>query len=239
MWKNPAKVVTDGLKTTKNVLLAAVVVVLTISVSYASLFLANIGNNSKPSTPISVACVGDSITEWSGYPANLQAMLGENYSVGNFGVAESAVSTNWFKPYVKQSAFQDSMDFEPSIVIIMLGTNDAHKYQSTDSFANDYETLIADYQSLPGDQRIILVKPPPIYENNLGLSGTNLQEDVIPLIEQVADNMSVHVLDVNTALTNHPEYFVDGVHPNSDGAITIATEVSQAITLEDYAAGAP
>src|SRR3990170_863553 len=196
MWKNPAKVVTDGLKTTKNVLLAALVVVLTISVSYAALFLANIGNSSKPSIPISVACVGDSITEWSGYPANLQAMLGENYSVGNFGVAESAVSTNWFKPYVKQSAFQDSMGFEPSIVIIMLGTNDAHKYQSTDSFANDYETLIAYYQSLPGDQRIILVKPPPIYENNLELSGTNLQEDVIPLIEQVADNMSVPVLDV-------------------------------------------
>jgi lysophospholipase L1-like esterase len=141
--------------------LAALLVVLTISVSYAALFLANIGNNSKPSIPISVACVGDSITEWSGYPANLQAMLGENYSVGNFGVAESAVSTNWFKPYVKQSAFQDSMGFEPSIVIIMLGTNDAHKYQSTDSFVNDYETLIADYQLLPGDQRIILVKPPP------------------------------------------------------------------------------
>lgn len=239
MWKNPAKVVTDGLKTTKNVLLAALVVVLTISVSYAALFLANIGNNSKPSTPISVACVGDSITQLSEYPADLQTVLGADYSVGNFGVAGAAVSTNWYKPYVNESAFQASMDFAPSVVIIMLGTNDAHTYQSTDNFVNDYETLIADYQSLPGDQRIILVKPPPIYENNLELSGTNLQEDVIPLIEQVADNMSVHVLDVNTALTNHPEYFVDGVHPNSDGAITIATEVSQAITLEDYAADAP
>ena len=82
MWKNPAKVVTDGLKTTKNVLLAALVVVLTISVSYAALFLANIGNNSKPSTPISVACVGDSITEWSGYPADLQAMLGDELQCG-------------------------------------------------------------------------------------------------------------------------------------------------------------
>jgi lysophospholipase L1-like esterase len=225
--------------TAKAYLLAAGLAVLIISISYAAFFSGNQEKPSKQSVPISVACVGDSITEWSGYPVALQTMLGGNYSVGNFGVTGSTVSTNSSKPYVKQSVFQDSMDFEPSIVIIMLGTNDAHTYQSTDNFVNDYETLVADYQSLPGDQRIILVRPPPIYENNLDLSGTNLQEDIIPLIEQVAGNLNVPVLDVNTALTNHPAYFVDGVHPNSDGAIAIATEVSQAITLEDYAAGAP
>src|SRR3990170_2648576 len=163
MWKNPAKVVTDGLKATKNVLLAALVVVLTISVSYAALFLANIGNNSKPSTPISVACVGDSITEWSGYPANLQALLGDDYSVGNFGVAGSAVSTNWYKPYMNQSAFQEGKDFEPAIVVIMLGTNDAHTYQSTSNFASDYKLLIGEYGALESKPRIFLVRPPPIF----------------------------------------------------------------------------
>ena len=231
MWKNPAKVVTDGLKTTENVLLAAVLLVLTVSVSYAALFLANIGNNSKPSIPISVACVGDSITEWSGYPADLQTMLGDDYSVGNFGVAESAVSTNWYKPYMNQSAFQEAKDFLPSIVVIMLGTNDAHTYQSTDNFATDYEQLISEYQSLESKPRIYLVKPPPIYENELELSGTNLQEDVIPSIEQVADELSLPVVDVNSALTDHPEYFDDGVHPNSEGAMVIASEISDAITF--------
>jgi len=237
--KIAAQVVTDGMTTAKNFLLVVVLIVLIVSVSYAALFLGKTKNTTKPVTTINVACVGDSITQFSGYPENLQALLGDDYSVGNFGVAESAVSTNWFKPYAKQSAFKDSMNFHPSIVIIMLGTNDAHTYQSTDNFENDYETLVADYQSLPGDQQIILVKPPPIYENNLELSGTKLTEDVIPLIEQVANDLSVPVLDVNTALTNHPEYFADGVHPNGDGAITIATEVSEAIVFEDYAAGAP
>jgi lysophospholipase L1-like esterase len=131
------------------------------------------------------------------------------------------------------------MNFKPSIVIIMLGTNDAHDDQSTDSFVNDYEKLVSDYEALPGDQRIILVEPPPIYHNDLGLNGTNLQDQVIPLIQQVAGNTSLPVLDVNTALMNHPEYFVDGVHPNNDGALAIATEVSQAIALDDYAAGLP
>jgi lysophospholipase L1-like esterase len=225
--------------TARIYLLAAALAALIISISYTALLLTNVKPSISRTRPIYVACVGDSITQLSEYPADLQAMLGADYSVGNFGVAGAAVSTNWFKPYVNETAFQASMDFEPSVVIIMLGTNDAHTYQSTEDFAYDYETMVSDYQNLPGDQRIIIVKPPPIYENKLELSGTNLQEDVIPLIEQVANNMSLPALDVNTALTNHPEYFIDGVHPNSNGAMTIATEVSEAIVFEDYSAGAP
>jgi lysophospholipase L1-like esterase len=189
--------------------------------------------------PINVSCVGDSITQWSGYPAYLQDLLGTDYNVGNFGVAGSAVSTKWFKPYVEEIAFQDSLDFDPSIVIIMLGTNDAHNQQSTDSFVDDYETLVTGYEALPGDQQIILVKPPPIYDNDLELNGTSLQKQIIPFIEQVGSDMSLPVLDLNTALMYHPEYFVDGVHLNDYGALAIATELSQAITFGDYEAGAP
>jgi lysophospholipase L1-like esterase len=210
-----------------------------VSATYIGLLLAKPQNQTLANVPINVSCVGDSITEWSGYTDYLQNLLGKGYNVGNFGVAGSAVSTEWFKPYVEQSAFQESMDFNPSIVIIMLGTNDAHADQGTESFVDDYETLVADYEALPGDQKIILVKPPPIYNNDLGLNGTSLQYQVIPLIQQVADSASLPVLDVNTALMNHPEYFVDGVHPNSDGAVTIATEVDQAILLNDYEAGSP
>ena len=221
----------------KLVLLATVLAILIVTMSCLALFFRNFNKQAEPALPINVACIGDSLTEWSNYPANLQTMLGTNYSVRNFGVAEAAVSTNWFKPYTKQPAFRDSLDFQPSIVIIMLGTNDAHIDQSTYDFVSDYETLIASYQNLPGDQRIIIVEPPPIYENGLGLNSSNLQEAVIPRIARVADDMNLPVLDVNTALANHPEYFVDGVHVNSDGAITIATEVDEAIILEDYAAG--
>ena len=223
----------------KRYVLAATLAVTIISACYFAIFIARPQNQTLSNKPINVSCVGDSITQWSGYPDYLQELLGKDYKVGNFGVAGSAVSTRWFKPYVEEAAFQDSMDFEPSIVIIMLGTNDAHTHQSTEGFVEDYEELVADYQSLPGDQRIILVKPPPIYENDLELNGTQLQGEVIPLIEQVANDMTLPVLDVNTALSNHPEYFADGVHPNSDGAISIAMEMDQAILLDDYAAGTP
>lgn len=221
----------------KTTLFAIGFAVLIILVAYAALFFAVSKIETTIAKPISVACVGDSITEWSEYTKDLQNILGKDYNVSNFGVAGSAVSTKWFKPYIKEKAFQESMDFEPSIVVIMLGTNDAHVAQPMDSFFDDYGELITDYESLPGDQQIILVKPPPIYSNNLELNGSTLQNNIIPLIERVANNKSLPVVDVNTAMMNHPEYFVDGVHPNNDGALTIATEVGEAITVEDFNAG--
>jgi lysophospholipase L1-like esterase len=65
-------------------------------------------------------------------------MLGKDYSVGNFGLSGSTVSVNTEKPYVEQSAFQEAKDFQQSVVVIMLGTNDAHTYQSSSDFGTDY-----------------------------------------------------------------------------------------------------
>jgi lysophospholipase L1-like esterase len=114
----------------------------------------------------------------------------------------------------------------------MLGTNDAHTYQTSEGFAADYADLVSDYQSLDNEPQVLLVIPPPIYENNLELSGTNLKNSVIPRIEQVAEELNLPIVDVNSALENHPEYFIDGIHPNSDGALVIASEINDAINFE-------
>jgi lysophospholipase L1-like esterase len=188
---------------------------------------------------IRVACVGDSITEWSHYPEQLQQMLGDGYLVGNFGVAGSAVTKNSDKPYENQSAFQAAKDFQPSIIIIMLGTNDAkdYNYQNIAHFPNDYEDIIDQYNALPDDQQIFLVVPPPIYNNTLGLNDTNLEQGVIPKITQVADDLNLQTIDVNTPLTDHSDYFNDGVHPNADGAEVIASTISDALTPDMLLAG--
>ena len=41
--------------------------------------------------------------------------------------------------------------------------------------------------------------------------------------------MNLPVIDVYTAFGEHSDYFVDGVHPNSQGAALIASEVYKAI----------
>ncbi len=219
-------------RTARAVVLAASFTIFIIAVSICAVLLGEMGKQSLPESPINVACVGDSITEWSAYTDNLQVMLGADYSVGNFGVAGATVSKTTSKPYVSQTAYQESKAFQPDVVIIMLGTNDAHTYQTAERFAMDYADLISEYQSLDNEPTILLVKPPPIYPNSLELSDENLENNVVPSIEQVAQDLNLSTVDVNSALQNHPEYFEDGVHPNNDGALAIASEIFESIDFE-------
>jgi len=219
--------------TARVALLVTWLCILMISTSSAVLFLEKKENQAAQTIPITVSCVGDSITEWSGYPTILQTMLGSSYEVSNFGVAGAAVSPSWYTSYVKQPEFHKSKDVEPSIVVIMLGTNDAHTSQNASNFSSDYKNLVSEYQTLPSHPKILLVEPPPIYDNKLELNGTHLDGYVLPGIEQVAYELGLPTIDVNAALANHPELFEDGVHPNSEGAFAIATEIVQILGLEN------
>jgi acyl-CoA thioesterase I len=214
---------------------AVTVLIAVILVASSLLIIVQLNSKTRVSAQIiRVACVGDSITEWSNYPRELQKMLGDGYKVENFGVAGSAVTKGSDFPYTNQSAYEAIKEFDPQVVIIMLGTNDAKtvNYDQLSSFVSDYAELIDYYESLPDDQQIYLVKPPPIYNNTLGLEDSNLEQGVIPMIEQVADDKDLPMIDVNSAMADHSEYFKDGVHPNDDGAEVIATTINDALTQE-------
>ena len=215
----------------KKSLLAFGIVTLVMALSFMTLFLRSLNNDVNCDDLIYVACVGDSITEGSGYPENLQIMLGDNYKVGNFGVSGSTVLQNSDIPYMNQAAFWRAIAFQPSIVVVMLGTNDAKESpnSSVEIFQLDYKKLIREYEELESNPMIWLVTPPPIFENDLNLNNTHLEENIIPSIEYVANELKLPTVDVNTALADHPEYFMDGVHPSSDGAILIASKINQAI----------
>ena len=128
------------MKPAQTKLLAVAIIILIVFSSLMILLFENFGKRNNTDNTIRVACIGDSITEWSKYPAHLQTMLGSSYLVENFGVAGSTVLRNSDKPYMNQIAFQKAKDFQPSIVIIMLGTNDAKvdNYHFIGNFPEDY-----------------------------------------------------------------------------------------------------
>ncbi len=181
--------------------------------------------------PIKVACIGDSITEESQYPYDLQVMLGSNYTVRNFGSKESTVLRISWKPYMNQTEFQKALEFDPDIVVIMLGTNDglAMLQPFNSSFYEDYTTLVNAFQALDGDEQIYIVKSPPIFSDNSDLNSQFHANTIIPKMQEVADKMNLPVIDVYNLCSEHPEYFEDGVHPNSQGAALIAFKVYDAI----------
>ena len=58
------------------------------------------------------------------YPAQLQALLGDRYEVGNFGKSGATLLRHGHRPYFEQEEFRQAMDFAGDIVVIHLGIND-------------------------------------------------------------------------------------------------------------------
>jgi Lysophospholipase L1 and related esterases len=173
---------------------------------------------------VKVACVGDSITISSQYPLDLWASLGPGYIVGDFGVGGAAVAQSTGMGYLHLPAIEVAKQFQPDIVVIMLGTNDAYTYLTENSteFISDYLTIIGEFESLAKKPVIYLVAPIPIYSNSVSLSDEILVQRVIPNIEQVAAQTGLQVIDAHTPLQNHPELYLDGIHPTADGAKVLA-----------------
>lgn len=186
-----------------------------------------------PSSAIRVACVGDSLTQSTEYPYDLWMLLDTSeYTVRNYGVGATTVTLDSETPYMNTSVFQSALDFQPDIVIIMLGTNDAqpslHKFNS--SFVGDYVKIVAAFQGLSSDPEIWVVLPPPVFSDQDGkMDPEYFKLTIIPSIEQAAKENDLPVIDVYSALAGYPNYFPDGVHANSEAAELIANEVYKAI----------
>lgn len=197
---------------------------------------------------IRIACVGDSITYGAGisnikknsYPARLQNLLGKDYLVKNYGASGYTMQKAADCPYWEHSAFQKSQDFQPDMVLLMLGTNDGKTYnwKNAETFLSDYKEMVRRYQSLNSRPEIYLMTPatvfpqnsdPALSDNQYNISADNVEE-ITGLIRNLAAELDLPLIDIHEATKNHPEFFPDdGVHPNADGAAYIARQVYEAL----------
>lgn len=218
-------------KSKRIILVAAAILVVALSLTVV--FSEILASNTVNTKVARIACMGDSITEITGYPEALQILFGNSSVVGNFGISGATVNLRSNQPYYYENAYINARNFLPTTVIIMLGTNDARtdNYAKIVNFTANYERVINRTRTARWNstQQIILMVPPPLFNNNLDLDGTFFAEEVVPRIHQVATDMKVPLIDVYTPLKDHPEYFPDGVHPNPEGAQLIAKIIYDAI----------
>ena len=192
---------------------------------------------------VKVACVGDSITEHSGWCEVLATRLGPRYAVHNFGESGRTLLKAGDFPYWESAKFSPSHDLGPDLVVIMLGTNDSKPQNWTAAkkarFVPDYEGLIDSYAGLASHPRILVALPPPSGRNGFGISGEVIETEELPLIRTVAAAKGVGLVDVfgafgghgfDTALFGTPTDQSDQVHPNAKGAQVIADTVYAALT---------
>lgn len=177
-----------------------------------------------------IACVGDSIT-WGftivnrrkySYPALLQQRLGAEYEVRNFGYNDASARFDADTPYVKKTVYQESLAWNPDVVLLMLGSNDTKKRNwDPEIFRRDYKRIVESYLKLPSQPRVILIAPIQIFQPMhiplLGLYTETMENGVRPAIREIAAEMGLELVDLVNLFTDS-KYMMDGVHPQREGA---------------------
>jgi len=184
-----------------------------------------------------VACIGDSLTwgfslpdPWrQSYPAQLQERLGADYAVRNFGCNGASVRFDADLPYVETIAYGESRAWNPDIVLLMLGSNDATAWDwDVAAFRRDYERIVASYRELPSNPRVILIAPIRMFRvmggTFGGLSPETLEEGVRPVIREVAGECGLQCIDL-VDLFQDAWCCYDGVHPNVEGVRLMVEEI--------------
>jgi lysophospholipase L1-like esterase len=194
--------------------------------------------------PTHVACVGDSITygylassSSKSYPSDLQGLFGSSVKVMNFGRNSATLLSTGDLPYINQSEYTAATTFVSGAgasavvdVIVMLGTNDSKSYNwmptagstRASQFMTDLGAMVDHFTGLATHPVVYLALPPAIYTNSFGISETVTSSGIDPIIQQVAMQKGMPIIDVHTPTSGHPEDFQDGVHPTDAGYMFVA-----------------
>lgn len=192
---------------------------------------------------IKVTCVGNSVTygylvpdrERNCYPAQLAALLGDKYEVGNFGNSSSTLLNKGHKPYIRQQEYKDALQFAGDLVVIHLGLNDTDPRNwpnYRDEFVADYLALIDSFRKANPACKIWICRMSPItHEHWRFKSGTrDWYGQIQKEIEQVSKIAGVGLIDLQEGLYDRPDLLPDALHPNVEGAGILAQAVYSGIT---------
>ncbi|MBE6932307.1 MAG: hypothetical protein E7464_02865, partial [Ruminococcaceae bacterium] len=199
--------------------------------------------------PIKVACVGDSITYGhnpaspSGTPRILDdnwttllgEELGDGYEVQNFGISGTTVMKAGDRPYWNEGAFTQSKNYQPDIVILMLGTNDSKpsNWSKKDQFDDDLKALIEAYQSLDSKPKVYVATSATAYNDGaFSIVPSVVSDEIVPIQKQVAKEMGCRVIDIHAATADMAANFPDNIHPNVAGHAAIFEAMYEGLTAK-------
>lgn len=193
-----------------------------------------------------IACVGDSITfghgvrgkteeTWEYY---LNGILGDAYQVVNYGASGRTLQKAGDQPYTRDHIFRRSLECRAEVYLILLGTNDAKPFNwNRDRFEREYEAFVRNYTEQPDAPRVVLMTPPQVFGTDsrgmaaFGIQAGILDGEIVKAVKNAAEKMNLQVIDLHAYTEGHPEWFMDGVHPNAAGNRAFAAYIAEKLAL--------
>ena len=199
-----------------------------------------------PTGTVKIACVGDSLTFGANatpYPAALQALLGtEWHEVRNFGAEGRTMTLGLSDPpnmtdrsYYDTKQYKDSLVYQPDIVILCLGTNDAWRVEIASEagkagYVQGLTKLVNSYYEA-GVQQVYVCLPPDCVTNNIG---DLVEKHVIPLSTANAEGLNYKIIDCFTPTKDRSDYLQsDQLHLNTQGYAASARTVFEVLVNSD------
>ena len=202
---------------------------------------------------ISIACLGDSITEAANlsdkenyqqyaYPTRLKELL-QAESVTNLGIGGSSIGRYWADAFVDR---YKEIPADTDLILVMGGTNDGFCMSEKDigsmeerkagTFIGDLDELMRGLKENYPNAEIVFVTPlPNVLHDMLKKEKDYLlpQSALVDVIIQLATEYDIPVIDLynSNMLDTHDaaviyNYMPDGVHCNPDGYSVLAEHIA-------------
>ncbi|MEE0955939.1 MAG: GDSL-type esterase/lipase family protein [Eubacterium sp.] len=188
-----------------------------------------------------LVCVGDSITFGDGvkpfmafqsFPAYLQKLAPSGVQVLNFGLNGRTLLVEGDFPYTKESFYAGTFQIPDADWLVMLGTNDTKPYNwDAKKYKKELRTFLKRYIDFGGRGHVIVMKPPRAFVtpgNEAVLYDIRNEKirEAGKIIDEVAGDLKIPVIDLYSFTREHPDWFTDGVHPNKKGNKKIAEYIA-------------
>ncbi len=239
-------------KTKKIIIIVLLAIIILIAILFIGgrMYLKNVEFPRPPKVDTGkrrIACIGDSVTYGAGvlgkrgtstYPVYLQGLVGDDWQVLNYGLTGRTLMNSADVPYMKEEMYPETLACEADVYLVMLGTNDAKHYNwNAENYEKDLKVLLENYIEIAGIDGVYAMKPLKCFvvEGKTEVGHNIKNENVIEaceIIERVAKELQVNVIDLYTFSEDHPEWLPDGIHPNAEGNREIADYIYEHLDLD-------
>ncbi|WP_168203371.1 SGNH/GDSL hydrolase family protein [Oceanispirochaeta crateris] len=197
------------------------------------LSVSGISASTAKASAIKIACIGDSLTYGYGlffrgvnsYPAQLEKLLPPGFEVMNFGI-NGACAVESSEDYYLNQPYDQILNWNPDILVVMLGSNDSKEenWTSTEAYIQGLNNIIKTLSSQGAS--VVVMTPPPSGINLFGIDDGKVRSAIIPALVSYTSQKGYPLLNIYDVFSMEENIFIDNIHLNRESYLRISKILS-------------